>query len=63
MFVPHAATGTLFTSASQFFRQIGSTIGLAVFWPAAHLKCQPRDPQIYSQYPRMESQKFDLGSS
>ncbi len=50
------------TSASQFFRQIGSTIGLAVFGSLLTLSVSNEIPKYIPSIPGMESQKFDIGA-
>ncbi|MCA9839322.1 MAG: MFS transporter [Trueperaceae bacterium] len=50
------------TSASQFFRQIGSTIGLAIFGSLLTLSVSSEIPKYIPNLPGMESQKFDIGA-
>lgn len=50
------------TSASQFFRQIGSTIGLAVFGTLFTLSVQQEIPKHMPDIPVLQEQTFDLNS-
>ena len=59
--VPMSQLG-IATSASQFFRQIGSTIGLAVFGSLLTLSVSNEIPKYIPNIPGMESQKFDIGA-
>ncbi len=59
--VPFSEMGVA-TSASQFFRQIGSTIGLAVFGTLLTLSVQSEVPKYVPAIPGVEQQVFDLGS-
>ncbi len=58
--VPFARMGVA-TSASQFFRQIGSVIGLAVFGTLLTLSVQSEIPKYVPTLPGL-TQTFDLGS-
>lgn len=59
--VPFSQMGVA-TSASQFFRQIGSTIGLAVFGTLLTLSVQSEVPKYVPSIPGVEQQAFDLNS-
>ncbi len=59
--VPQAQLGTA-TGASQFFRQIGSTIGLAVFGSLLTLSVGTAIPKHLPDVPALQSQKFDIGA-
>ena len=59
--VPQAQLGTA-TGASQFFRQIGSTIGLAVFGSLLTLSVGTAIPKHLPNIPALQSQKFDIGA-
>ncbi len=59
--VPFSQMGVA-TSASQFFRQIGSSIGLAIFGTLLTLSVQAEIPKYVPQVPGMEQQTFDLNS-
>lgn len=59
--VPFSEMGVA-TSASQFFRQIGSTIGLAVFGTLLTLSVQSEVPKYVPAIPGIEQQVFDLSS-
>ncbi|WP_309573121.1 MDR family MFS transporter [Deinococcus sp.] len=59
--VPREQTGVA-TSASQFFRQMGSTIGLAVFGTVLTGTLSTELPKYLPQVPGMAAQKVDLGS-
>lgn len=59
--VPFSQMGVA-TSASQFFRQIGSTIGLAVFGTLLTLSVQEEIPKYMPVIPGIEQQTFDLNS-
>ncbi|HLR47321.1 MAG TPA: MDR family MFS transporter [Deinococcales bacterium] len=59
--VPFSEMGVA-TSASQFFRQIGSTIGLAVFGTLLTLSVQEEIPKHMPDIPGLEDQVFDMNS-
>jgi EmrB/QacA subfamily drug resistance transporter len=59
--VPRSQLGTA-TSASQFFRQIGSTIGLAVFGTLLTLHVSQDIPRHLPDIPALQGQTFDIGS-
>lgn len=59
--VPFADMGVA-TSASQFFRQIGSTIGLAIFGTLFTLSVQQEIPKHMPDIPILQGQTFDLNS-
>ncbi len=59
--VPQAQLGVA-TGASQFFRQIGSTIGLAVFGSLLTLSVGTAIPKHLPDIPALQSQKFDIGA-
>ncbi|THF85004.1 DHA2 family efflux MFS transporter permease subunit [Deinococcus sp. KSM4-11] len=59
--VPREQTGVA-TSASQFFRQMGSTIGLAVFGTVLTSTLSTELPRYLPQIPGMATQKVDMGS-
>ncbi len=59
--VPREQLGVA-TSASQFFRQMGSTIGLAIFGTVLTGTLATEMPRYVPQVPGMQVQKFDLGA-
>jgi EmrB/QacA subfamily drug resistance transporter len=59
--VPRQQLGTA-TSASQFFRQIGSTIGLAVFGTLLTFYVGQDIPRRLPDIPALQEQKFDIGA-
>lgn len=59
--VPREQTGVA-TSASQFFRQMGSTIGLAIFGTVLTTTLSTELPRYLPQIPGMAAQKVDMGS-
>ena len=59
--VPREQLGVA-TSASQFFRQMGSTIGLAIFGTVLTNTLATEMPKYLPQIPGMAAQKFDLGA-
>lgn len=59
--VPFSELGVA-TSASQFFRQIGSTIGLAVFGTLLTIGVGREIPKYVPQVPGMQAQSFDLNA-
>ena len=59
--VPMAQIGVA-TSASQFFRQIGSTLGLAVFGSLLTLSVSNEVPKYIPDVPALQGQKFDIGA-
>lgn len=59
--VPFSEMGVA-TSASQFFRQIGSTIGLAIFGTLFTLSVQQEIPKHMPNIPILQEQTFDLNS-
>src|SRR5699024_7766864 len=59
--VPFSEMGVA-TSASQLFRQIGSTVGLAVFGTLLTLSVQEEIPKHMPDIPGLEEQVFDMNS-
>ena len=59
--VPRSQLGVA-TSASQFFRQIGSTIGLAVFGTLLTVSVGNEIPKYVPDLPASQTQTFDIGA-
>ncbi len=59
--VPRTQLGVA-TSASQFFRQIGSTIGLAVFGTLLTASVGNEIPKYLPDLPAAQTQTFDIGA-